>query len=122
MSFLQLLIASVLSNVTANILLKKGVIAFGGISGDKSKLLTEVTKAAFNPFIIVGLSLYGFSFLIWLRVLSFNDLTKAYPIFVSAVFVLTTIASTRLLDESVSLTRIIGMAIVLVGIFIIARS
>ncbi len=122
MSFLQLLIASVLSNVTANVLLKKGVIAFGGISGDKTKLLAEISKAVFNPFILIGLSLYGFSFLIWLRVLSFNDLTKAYPIFVSAVFILTTIASVRFLHESVSVTRIIGIVIVLVGIIIVARS
>ena len=117
-----MLTVSVFSNVTANILLKKGVIDFGGISGEKTKFVAEISRAVFNPFILAGLFLYGFSFLVWLRVLTFNDLSKSYPIFASIVFLLTTAASARFLNESVSLTRMIGIAIMLIGIFIVARS
>lgn len=122
MDFFKLLGTSVLINVTANILLKKGVISFGGISSDKSQLVSGILRAATNPFILVGLVLYGTSFVIWLRVLSFNDLSKSYPIFASMVFLLTTLGSIRFLDESVSATRIIGIIIMLVGIFVVAKS
>lgn len=122
MSFYQLLIISVTFNVTANILLKKGVIGFGGISGDKAKILLELSKAIANPFVIVGLALYGLSFLIWLRVLTFNDISKSYPIFATCVFLFTTVGSIRFLNEDVSATRIIGMMVMLAGIFIVARS
>lgn len=122
MGFLQLLIASVTFNVTANILLKKGVISFGGISGDKAKLITDLSKAAFNPFILCGLMLYGLSFVIWLRVLSFNDLSRAYPIFATIVFLMTTLGSIKFLGEDVSLMRFVGIAIMLTGIFIVART
>jgi len=121
MSFFQLLLTSVVFNVTANILLKKGVLAIGGISGQKAKLVSELTKAAFNSFILIGLVLYGFSFIIWLRVLTFNDLSRAYPIFATIVFILTTLGSIIFLKENVSALRILGIIIMLVGIFIAAR-
>lgn len=122
MGFLRLLIASVALNVTANILLKKGVMSFGGISASKAELLTSLTKAAFSPFIIGGLVLYGLSFVIWLRVLSFNDLSRVYPIFASVVFLMTTIGSIKFLNEDVSIMRFAGIAVMLAGIFIVARS
>ena len=120
MSFIQLLLTSVILNVTGNILLAKGVRAFGGITGQKAKLLEELSKAAASPFIIGGLVLYGFSFVIWLRVLSFNDLSKAYPIFSTFVFLLSTLGSMVFLKETITLTRIVGIIIMLVGIYIVA--
>ena len=122
MSFYLLLVVSVFSNVTANILLKKGVISFGGLSGQKAKLFLELTKAATNPFVILGIGLYGFSFLIWLRILSFNDLSRAYPIFATIVFLLTTAGSVIFLNENVSFLRLIGIGIMLLGIFLVART
>jgi len=121
MSFYLLLLVSVFSNVTANILLKKGVTSFGGLSGQKSQLFIELTKAATNPFVILGVVLYGFSFLIWLRILSFNDLSRAYPIFATIVFLLTTAGSVIFLNENVSFLRLIGIGIMLLGIFLVAR-
>ena len=122
MEFYKLLLTSVVINVTGNILLKKGVISFGGISSDKSQLIYGIAKAAVNPFILTGLALYSISFVIWLRVLTFNDLSKSYPIFASMVFLLTTIGSIRFLNETVSSTRILGIIIMLIGIFVVARS
>ncbi len=122
MGFYQLLVVSVIFNVIANIFLKKGVVSFGGISSDSSKLVPGLLRAAYNPYIIFGLVLYGLSFLIWLRVLSFNDLSKSYPIFATCVFILTTIGSVAFLNENVSVMRILGIAVMLLGIFIVSRS
>ena len=121
MGFYLLLIVSVFSNVTANILLKKGVTSFGGLTGQKAKLFFELTKAATSPFVILGVVLYGFSFLIWLRILSFNDLSRAYPIFATIVFLLTTFGSVIFLNENVTLLRVLGICIMLFGIFLVAR-
>ena len=122
MSFYQLLIISVCFNVTANILLKKGVLAAGGISGQKSQLIPEIIKVGFSPLVLIGLFLYGLSFIVWLRVLTFSDLSKSYPIFAAIVFLMTTVGSTIFLKENVSLFRILGMIIMLSGIYIVARS
>lgn len=121
MSFVQLLITSVILNVTGNFLLKKGVLVIGGVSGERAKLVSELTKAALSPFIIFGLALYGLSFLIWLRVLTISDLSKSYPIFATIVFLLTTAGSMILFKENVSAMRFLGIVIMLAGIFIVAR-
>lgn len=122
MGFPQLLIVSVISNVTANILLKRGVTKVGGFALSKESFVSDILKAAFNPFIFGGLILYGFSFVIWLRVLTISDLSRAYPIFVTFVFILTTIGSFIFLKESVSFMRVVGIGILIVGIFVVARS
>lgn len=122
MSFVQLLLTSVILNVTGNILLKKGVTAMGGLSGEKTRFVSELMKAALTPQILIGLALYGCSFIIWLRVLTFNDLSKSYPIFASIVFLLTTVGSVIFLKESVSYARILGTIVIIAGIFVVARS
>src|SRR3989338_1049438 len=122
MSFIQLLIISVISNVTANILLKSGVKKAGGFALSKESLIPDLSKAVFNPFIVGGLILYAFSFTLWLRVLSISDLSKAYPIFVTCVFILTTAGSVIFLKETVTFMRIVGIGILIAGIFVVARS
>ena len=121
-NFYALLLVSVTFNVTANILLKTGVIKTGGISSDATDIITNVLKVAVSPYIVTGLVLYGLSFLIWLRVLSFNDLSRSYPIFATIVFLMTTIGSVIFLKEHVSIIRIVGIAVMLTGIFIVSRS
>lgn len=122
MGFYQLLIVTVFSNVTANILIKKGVMQAGGVSGQKAQVLADIIRVGLSPLVILGLSLYGFSFLIWLRVLSFNDLSKAYPIFATLVFLLTSVGSAIFLRENISTLRILGIIIMLIGIYIVAKS
>lgn len=122
MSFTQLLLISVSLNVTGNFLLKKGVLSIGGVSADKTQIVNELLKAAFSPFIVGGLILYGFSFIIWLRVLTISDLSKAYPIFATIVFFSTALISALFLKENISYLRILGMIVMLIGITIVARN
>ncbi|MBI3342158.1 hypothetical protein HY024_03465 [Candidatus Curtissbacteria bacterium] len=122
MSFVQLLILSVICNVIANILLKAGVNKLGGFALSSSSWIGDLFKAAYNPFIFGGLALYGFSFVLWLRVLTISDLSKSYPIFVTFVFILTTIGSVIFLKETVSMMRVVGIIILICGIFLVARS
>jgi len=121
-NFYALLVVSVAFNVTANILLKTGVVRTGGISAETTNIIANILKVAISPYIITGLILYGFSFLIWLRVLTFNDLSRSYPIFATIVFLMTTIGSVLFLKEHVSIIRIVGIAVMLTGIFIVSRS
>lgn len=103
-------------------LLKAGVEKLGGFTLSKTNLITDLAKAATSPFIIGGLILYGLSFILWLKVLTTNDLSRVYPIFVTCVFILTTIGSAKLFGEHISLLRITGLAIAIIGIYVIART
>ena len=121
-NFHALLVVSVTFNVTANILLKTAVTKTGGISAESTQILTNIAKVAFSPYLIAGLTLYGLSFLIWLRVLTFNDLSRSYPIFATIVFLMTTLGSVIFLKENITVIRVVGIAVMLTGIFIVARS
>ena len=122
MSFIQLLTLSVISNATANLLLKAGVQKLGGFTLEKANLVADLIRAATSPFIVGGLVLYGFSFVLWLKVLTTNDLSRSYPIFVTFVFILTAVGSAKLFGENISALRVIGMAIAIIGIYVIART
>ncbi len=121
-NFYALLLISVTFNVTANILLKTAVTKTGGISAEVTNIFTNIIKVAMSPYLIIGLTLYGLSFLIWLRVLTFNDLSRSYPIFATVVFLFTTLGSIKFLNEDISIMRVSGMIIMLVGIYVVARS
>lgn len=121
-NFYALLLISVTFNVTANILLKTAVTKTGGISAEVTNIFANISKVATSPYLIIGLTLYGLSFLIWLRVLTFNDLSRSYPIFATIVFLFTTLGSIKFLNEDISIMRVVGIAIMLVGIFIVSRS
>jgi len=71
-----------------------------------------------NPYILSGSILFFLSMLLWLFVLSKADLNFSYP-FLSMGFILVMILSFLLLKESIPITRIVGIIIVLVGLFII---
>ena len=121
-NFYALLVVSVTFNVTANILLKTGVVKTGGIAAETTNIIASILKVDTSPYIIVGLALYGLSFLIWLRVLTFNDLSRSYPIFATIVFLMTTLGSIIFLKENITPIRVVGIAVMLTGIFIVARS
>lgn len=122
MSFLQLLLISVVCNTSANMLLKGGVEKLGGLTLSKTNIAADLLRAATSPYIFAGLVLYGLSFILWLRVLSTNDLSRVYPIFVTFVFILTTLGSAKIFGEHISIQRIAGLAISIVGIYLIART
>lgn len=112
---------SIVLNVFANIMLKNGVVSQGGFVLESSRLLSEILRVAKNPFIWAGLISYGVSFTIWLRILTLVDISRAYPIFATFVFLLTTLGSLLFLKEVISPIRILGILIMLLGIYLAAR-
>lgn len=62
---------------------------------------------------------YGFSFLLWILIVSRVTLTTSYPIATGLIFVLVYIFSIFLLSESITLHGIIGSSFVIIGILII---
>lgn len=74
-----------------------------------------------SPFLGSGFFLYLSSFFIWLYVLKNNELSFAFPIASSTLFICIALLSTLVLKEPLSAGRLIGMAVIAIGIFIISR-
>ena len=95
--------------------LKFGVNQLGGGG------LVEVIRGIFTPYVFTGFMLYGLSSVIYLMALSKLDLSFAYP-FVALSFVLVTVLSWRILDETLPLLRVVGLVLILGGVLTVAAS
>lgn len=107
---------------TGNLLLKHGMTQVGSIGEQEGPLLAYAIKTFTRPQILIGMVLYVASFLMWLGLLSMMDISIVYPVFVSAAFIIVTIASIILFNESVSAIRIVGIGVVVLGIAIVSIS
>lgn len=116
---LLLIIISVGLSAGAQVALKSGAdkvraLAHHGI-GD------ELWAMAQNPLIWTGLMLYGFGAMIWLFVLGRAPLSLAYP-FVGLGFIMTMAAGALFFNESLSIERISGTLLIIMGCILVARS
>lgn len=115
-------LVSVCMSAVAQALFKMGMgtagvraaLADGGASG-------VIRAVALNPGIVGGLGLYGLGTVLWLGVLSRAELSQAYP-FVGLSFVLTAVFGAVLFHDSLSPARIVGIAAIVIGVYLVGRS
>ncbi|HEY4076674.1 MAG TPA: hypothetical protein VGM26_07045 [Rhizomicrobium sp.] len=119
---LLLILLSVSLSGIAQVSFKIGVstheIRAAMASGDVSSL---VLAFLLSPAVLAGLAMYGIGTLIWLSVLARMDLSLAYP-FVGLSFLLTAILGYFLFHEAFHAGRILGTALVMAGVVLVARS
>ena len=117
----SLILFSVGLNAGAQLLLKNGMNTIGSFNFNTQNLLPIAFKVASNPCIISGLFIYVMSVMVWLMVLSRTDVSLAYPM-TSLGYIVTAIAGLILFQEPLSPTRIIGILIIMTGVYVITRS
>jgi len=116
-----LVIIGVLLNTTAQILLKTGMIQIGHFEFTLENALPIGMKVATNLPIISGLSCYVLSVVLWLLVLSRLPVSIAYPL-ASLGYIINAIAACYLLGEALTPIRILGIFIILGGVYLIAQN
>lgn len=82
-----------------------------------SKMLT----LAVNPFIIAGVVLYGLATILWLSVLSKNELSYIFPI-MSLSYVLVLIPSYFIFREDISISRLVAIFVIMIGVALLIKS
>lgn len=107
-------------NAAAQLLLKAGASAVGAISG-WSGLRAAAPALALHPGILGGLSCYVVSVVVWIVALSRVEVSIAYPM-LSLGYVANALLAMWLFGEVVSLQRWVGIAVILVGVALVARS
>lgn len=119
-SFL-LVITGVLLNAAAQLLLKAGVNKVGVIQLRFDTILSAGWRLAFEPHILAGLACYVISVVVWILALSRVQVSIAYPM-LSLGYIVTAIAAWLLMGEPLSAVRITGIAVIIVGVYLVARS
>jgi len=74
-----------------------------------------------NPWILLGLGLYGAGTLLWIRALAGTPLTVVYP-FSALTFVLVNLLAVTVLGEQLSAKALAGAGLVLAGLFLLASA
>lgn len=115
-----LILVSVLLGSVGQVLVKYGIT---GVELDLSirHLIPSIISIIKNIPVMCGIVSYGVSFLLWIKVLSKVELSYAYPM-VSMGYVLVMIFSYFIFKENISLTRIIGVIFIMIGVVLVARS
>jgi multidrug transporter EmrE-like cation transporter len=119
---LVLIFVSVAFAVAGQVILKAAMTEIGHIGAAQISNATDtIVRAAKEPRLWLGLSLFGISAVFWLVVLSHVPLSLAYP-FVGLSYVLVVLMSRFILHEHIPASRWFGVFVVTAGIVIIGLS
>ena len=117
----SLVMCGVLLNAIAQLLLKAGTNTVGHFEFSMANALPVGWKLATEPHIVGGLACYVVSVAVWIMALSRVEVSIAYPM-LSVGYVVNAIAAWYLFGESVTPMRLAGIGVIILGVFIVARS
>jgi multidrug transporter EmrE-like cation transporter len=117
----SLILCGVLLNAVAQLLLKAGTNSIGAFSFSRENVLPVAWKLATEYHILGGLTCYVVSVVVWILALSRVEVSIAYPM-LSIGYVVNALAAWYLFGEAVSLARLAGIGIIIVGVYVVARS
>lgn len=110
---------AILSNVAANVSLKIGAGRLSGLSWHLPvqsflKIITDIP-------LVAGAALFVFSFMCYVYVLNHVNLSIFYPVSASLGISLIAIISVFFLHESLHLTQVMGIAVIVLGVWLVAH-
>ena len=116
-----LAVGSISLNASAQIALRKTMLAVGGPPSALEGVLAFAVAILTNAWFILGMACYAVSVGAWLIVLSKTEVSAAYPL-LSIGYVLTAIVRALFLGEHVTLARVAGIGLICGGLTMIAQS
>jgi len=116
LSVFGLILLSVTLSALAQISMKFGMSSLNG----PTTALTLLLQAFTQPYVLLGLFLYATGAVSWLLVLSRLEVSIAYP-FVALGFILTLVFSAFFLHEPLTLPKILGTGLVVLGVVLLTR-
>lgn len=114
-----LILIGVLLNAGAQLLIKAGTTALGTLISPVGPIAT-IFRIVFQPYILGGLFAYVVSVAIWIVVLSKVPVSVAYPM-LSIGYVVNAVAGYYLFGEALNWSKLVGIGIIIIGVYMIAR-
>jgi multidrug transporter EmrE-like cation transporter len=116
-----LIMAGVLLNAAAQLLLKAGTNAVGHFEFSVHNLVPVGMKLGLEPHILGGVACYVVSLVVWIMGLSRVPVSIAYPM-LSIGYVVNALAAWYLFGEALTAQKLVGITFVVAGVFLVARS
>jgi multidrug transporter EmrE-like cation transporter len=122
-SGLMLVLLTAVLTMAANLMLRAGIDAAGGFAfGGLTGTVHGLRGLFMQPLFSLGFVTYFLASVVWFRVVAAEPLSLAYPILVSLTFTLVTGGAVLWFGETLSPRKILGLAVILSGIFIISST
>lgn len=121
MIYLFMILFCTFLNASMQLLMKRGMDEIGHFEFCLGNIWPLCLGILQNPYILLGIILQPISLAIWLLVISRVEVSYAFPL-ASLAYVFTALGGYYLLDESLSLTRILGILVIIGGVCLVARS
>ena len=116
-----LLLAAVALGTCAQLLLKAGTNAVGPFAFTLDNALPVGLRLALEPRILGGAGFYVVSLAVWIMALSRVEVSVAYPM-LSIGFALNAALAWWLLGEAVTPMRMLSIGVIIIGVWLVARS
>jgi len=117
MSVLFLVLSCVVIGVFGQLAMKKGMNLVGAVSL-KDLFSSKIFSIIFQRYVFFGLVLYMLASMLWLVVLSQEELSFVYPL-IAIGYVLTAIFAWLFFGESLTLFRFFGILLICGGVYFI---
>ncbi|HET9122504.1 MAG TPA: transporter [Acidiferrobacteraceae bacterium] len=121
LAYFPLILTGVLLNAGAQLFLKAGMRRIGHFAFSWANVAPIGFEVASNPFIWAGLTFYAISVVVWLLVLSRVPVGVAYPM-LSIGYIVNAAAGAWFFGETLSGIRVLGIFIIIAGVYLVARN
>jgi drug/metabolite transporter (DMT)-like permease len=111
---------SVSLNALAQIVLRKAMLTLG-VLPPMSEPIAFALIFFRNIYLWGGFACYAVSIVLWLGVLSSNQVSVAYPM-IAVGYVIVTALSFLILGETIPPARLLGIAMICVGVLLVVRA
>jgi multidrug transporter EmrE-like cation transporter len=109
----------VLSGTFAQSMMKMGTRQAGAFGN--APFFQYLFKLLFSPLILLAIAAYGFGVIWYMFMISRLELSFLYPVMTSLGLVTVSIVSATLFEEQISPIRLGGIAVMIVGVFLVSR-
>jgi multidrug transporter EmrE-like cation transporter len=114
------IVIAVLTGGIAQTMMKMGTDRVGRFG--ETPVVEYLFRLITNPFVLLAILSYGFGVIFYMFMLSRLDLSYLYPVMVALGLILATLVSSFIFGEQISLLRLGGIAVVILGVFLLSQS
>lgn len=114
------ILATIVFTVYGQLILKWRIASFGPLPLDTTEKLKFLISLLFDPAIFSGFAAAFLASLAWMAAMTKFDLSHAYP-FMSLNFVVVFLLSGWLLSEPMTLQKVFGVGLIVLGTIVAAR-
>jgi multidrug transporter EmrE-like cation transporter len=121
MKLILAMLPTILLTAYSQLVIKWRVAAL--FAGDESSGgLRRAIRYLADPYVFSAFVVSLLSAVAWFYVAERYPVSLAFPAYVGALFAIVTVGGALLLDESLTLQHLLGVAIILVGVIVVSRA